>query len=362
MRQKGWYFAGFLLVMLCFHTPGSGQTQMTGVFKDDSLMVMARFNQGRARMVYNLGVTALQNKEHTKALQYFTEATRLDLRMAEAFFNKGIANLLLKNQVEAMLDFAEAIQLDPRPEFYYGRAILLVNRGESASALSDLQRATAVESPGDAAQVLTGQLQLQLKNYAAALEVFTRLNRAEKKNKQAFNGCALAYLFLGDTANAIEQFGFSLEAEPSQPAVLHLLGDLYYRAGKFDDALSAFRNSLVYNTQDAIALNAIAVVFLEKQLTDSAFYYSKLAMNANPGYAPAWNTSGNAFHLTREYQRAEADYSMAISLMPDFWKAYYNRALTREMLRNDQGACDDWKKASDHGINEATISYRENCE
>ncbi len=340
----------------------SGQSQRSGVFADDSLMVMARYQQGRARMQYNNGVDALQGNDLQGAIQQFSEAVSLDPAMAEAFYNRAIANLRLKNEVEAMLDFASAIQIEPRPEFYYGRALLSCRRNDLNSALSDLQRANQVDPPVPDIMLGIGVLQYRLGNFPAALDAFARINRSDKQNVLAMNGLAMVYLQLGDTVTALEKLEESLEVSPSQAEVLQLLGELNLDAGRLSEAEMFLRKALVLNDKDCKTLNAMAVLFSKGNQPDSAFLYSKSAVNANPGYPPAWNTSGNIFYQRKEFQRAEADYTMAISLMPEFWYAYYNRALCREMQRNDLGACDDWKKASENGVPEAKVQYSLNCE
>lgn len=350
--------------MLVFLLPAivKGQPQATGVFADDSLMVMTRYNQGRGRLHYNQGVGSVQQSNFLAAVQQFTEALTYDPMLAEAYFNRGIANMRLRNEVEAMLDIASAIQLDPRPEFYYGRALIAVKRNDLNSALSDMQRASQTDPPHPDLLLSIGVLQLRLKNYSAALDAFLRLNRTNKQSTPAMNGLAMVYLQLGDTTSARDKLAESVEADSTQSDVLMLLGDLSMKANRLPEASVYFSRAIALDGKNHRALNAMAVVNLLANNTDSAFYYSKTAINANPGYPPAWNTSGNVFYRNKDYQKAEADYSMAISLAPDLWKAYYNRALSREMQRNDQGACDDWKKAGANGVKEAKEQFRQNCE
>jgi len=42
--------------------------------------------------------------------------------------------------------------------------------------------------------------------------------------------------------------------------------------------------------------------------------------------------------------------------------AYLNRGISKEMLRDVDGACEDWQKASDLGINKGREYYINNCE
>jgi tetratricopeptide (TPR) repeat protein len=56
-----------------------------------------------------------------------------------------------------------------------------------------------------------------------------------------------------------------------------------------------------------------------------------------PDYADAYNNRGTAYQLAAQYQKALADFSVAIHLVPNDPSAYYNRA----KVYRDLGQYDD---------------------
>ena len=55
----------------------------------------------------------------------------------------------------------------------------------------------------------------------------------------------------------------------------------------------------------------------------------------------------------KAYQACVDDCSMAISIDPNYAYAYLNRGNAKELLRNDEGACQDWNKAVELGAESA---------
>jgi tetratricopeptide (TPR) repeat protein len=51
----------------------------------------------------------------------------------------------------------------------------------------------------------------------------------------------------------------------------------------------------------------------------------------------------------------------AIALDPNYAAAYVNRGMAKEMLRDLDGACADWKKANELGAKEGKTYYSTNC-
>ncbi|HEY0092322.1 MAG TPA: hypothetical protein VGB43_07545, partial [Flavobacterium sp.] len=62
----------------------------------------------------------------------------------------------------------------------------------------------------------------------------------------------------------------------------------------------------------------------------------------------------------KDYKGSSDDCSKAIQLNPSYGEAYLNRGIAKEMLRDAPGACADWKKAKELGI-EAASNYNGDC-
>ena len=69
------------------------------------------------------------------------------------------------------------------------------------------------------------------------------------------------------------------------------------------------------------------------------------AIEANPGFYPAWYDRGEARHTLGDYAGAAADFSRALALAPRDPKAWNNRGWAREALGDLAGAAADYRRA-----------------
>ena len=65
--------------------------------------------------------------------------------------------------------------------------------------------------------------------------------------------------------------------------------------------------------------------------------------------------------MSKDYQGAISDFSKSLEIDPKYGGAYLNRGITRELAKDLQGACDDWRKAADLGMEIAAEWVREQC-
>ena len=64
----------------------------------------------------------------------------------------------------------------------------------------------------------------------------------------------------------------------------------------------------------------------------------------------------------KKYKEAIAAFDKAIQIDVDYAKAYLNRGISKQMIRDEDGACLDWKKANEFGIMLAKKYLINDCE
>lgn len=351
-----------LLFMLIVINTSAQFNTVAALQDNDSSKVLTDFKNRKAIYVHNQAAKLFQGGDYSGAIALWDEVISLSEMAPFAHYNRGLCNLRLDNPVEAMLDFSEAVRGDPRPEFYFGRGILYYQRNDSTAALADFQKALQSEQYRPYSHIYIGWLHLRQKNYSIAAQSFGEAYNSQPENLLALNGRAWSYLVAGDTLGAIEAFVFSLDTDPEQFQVLRLLADIHFKRRNFSDALEIYKTASNFVPDDPALLNLRALISHLQIEPDSAQYFCNLALDADPRHSVSWNTHGILAYAKNDFSMAEADFSMALSLSPSLYKAYYNRALSRELLRNDAGACDDWRTASDNGVKEASKYFKEICE
>ena len=81
----------------------------------------------------------------------------------------------------------------------------------------------------------------------------------------------------------------------------------------------------------------------------------------NENNAPAYANLASILILKKEYQKALEQTEIAISIDKNYGVAYLNRGIAREMLRDMKGACEDWRKAQDLGVELGKSYSSTNC-
>ncbi|MBL7893713.1 MAG: tetratricopeptide repeat protein, partial [Bacteroidia bacterium] len=81
----------------------------------------------------------------------------------------------------------------------------------------------------------------------------------------------------------------------------------------------------------------------------------------DPSNSSAFNGLASVFIKQKEYKKAKDMADKAIQLNPKNGPAYYNRGIARQMLREEEGSCADWKKAVELGVTAAKSFINSDC-
>jgi protein O-GlcNAc transferase len=115
-----------------------------------------------------------------------------------------------------------------------------------------------------------------------------------------------------------------LQADPSQPVALHLLGVIAHQVGKNDIAVDLITKALAIKPDFAEALSnlGLALEYLNK-LDEAVANYNK-ALAIKPNFAEAHYNLGNALKDLGKLDEAVASYNKALAIKPNFAEAHYN--------------------------------------
>jgi len=95
----------------------------------------------------------------------------------------------------------------------------------------------------------------------------------------------------------------------------------------------------------------------QKGNNENAIEYYTKAIELNPDYAKAYNNRGVAYDVLKEYEKAISDYNKAIELNPEDAKAYYNIGLAYSNLKDYEKAISDYNKAIELNPEDAKAYY-----
>ncbi|MFQ6044871.1 MAG: tetratricopeptide repeat protein [Gemmatimonadales bacterium] len=197
---------------------------------------------------FYLGLIAARRSQWEEAVQRFTRARECGGNRPTILYNLALSYERSGSFDEAEDLYAEAVAKSPNdPRILMGWGIAALHRGDYDVAIGRLDRAFEVSGAGP-----PGPLWYWARSLAAA--ALERYPDAEKVLREGIdrypdhvvlrNNLAVLLEILGDTEGAEETLGAALAVDPSLPHLSKNLGDLYYRAGRYDEAWEAYRRAV----------------------------------------------------------------------------------------------------------------------
>ncbi len=224
---------------------------------------------------------AFQDGERHRADEILSSAIDQTPNRADLWNARGYVRMHLDEPHEARMDFTKAIRLDPDNARYRSNlAVILLETGNPAAALAELDRIVALSGPSSATLNHRGLAQSRLGLHREAVIDFTGALEHDEGNAQAYVNRGVAYAKLGARTRAIADFERALAIDPRLRQAYESRGLVELVEGEFPGAIADFSR--------AIELGA----------TDGLVFYNRAV----------------AFSITGEKKSAEEDYQVACRL------------------------------------------------
>ena len=220
----------------------------------EQFKIALKFNPRNAttHFFYALALQAQNNLK--EALIQYDEVLTSDTANADAYSNRGTILYGMNNVDKAIEDFTKAIELpSPKAEYYQNRAVAYAVRKEFEKAFKDLALAAVIDPDDGMTSNIRGNVYLQLNvldkaladfesalsskkacakaieplcdicfsanRHAEALPYLNTLIGQDPQNLLLVNRRAVAYLYTGEAAKALEDFDFVQSKSPPAPTV-----------------------------------------------------------------------------------------------------------------------------------------------
>ncbi|MDZ8053987.1 MAG: tetratricopeptide repeat protein [Aulosira sp. ZfuVER01] len=237
---------------------------------------------------------------------------------ASEFLKLGVDKILHSNYQEAIEDLNQAIQLQSNfGEAYSDRCLAYLQLQDYHQAIADCTQAINFTPNNAEAYLNRGLASYRQKDYAAATADYHRAIALKPYEFRGYYNLALVHAAKGNYSQAIVDYNLAL-GQISQPTNI-LLADIYNDRGLARLQLQDLEAAMV-DFSRAIHLDA----------NDYRAYFNR---------GCACGRKGDNFGALR-------DFSKVIKLKPDSALAYVNRGVTRYHLGYYQGAIADLQTAS----------------
>ena len=306
--------------------------------------------QQEAETLYNTALEMMGKKEYVGAIDNFTKAITLNSLFDKAFLNRGFAKYENKNNEAAIEDFNAANSMKPSADAYFGKAECFYAMNKKDSCMPNLAKATILDDKYAKAYYLQGQLNFENQQYKEAIEAYNQAIVAKPDYAYAYNDRASAKKQMGDEAGAIADYEKAVSSDNKLFFAYNNLGSAKRNKGDNDGAITAYNKAIALKPDYYMALNNRGSAKLNKKEIAAAIADFEAALKVKPDYVLAMNNIASAYIKKQDYKTAEEWCTKALFLDEKSGACYLNRGIAKQMLKDEAGACADWKKAAELGI------------
>ncbi len=250
---------------------------------------------------------------------------------------------LLGDYERAVQYYARDIDREPQqPNHYLARAACYLNLMQKERALADVERALKLTPKNAVALQLRGEIYSMDKDYDSALEYFSR---AQEINPN----WAVPYFDRGSVLMDQKEFSAALSelnkavSLLSQFSLFYIIRSLaHFRLGDLDAAHKDQDQAMSISEKEALTMIDVNMQVYEDSLDWAEDYYARI-ISKQPASWLAHQGRADAYRINGQHEKAIADYTRAIELMPKEARLYLGRGKSYSALNEVEKAGKDFQ-------------------
>lgn len=168
--------------------------------------------------------------------------------------------------------------------------------------------------------------------YYNGVTVWESMVKSSPDKRRPHQNYGQALSTAGYLQEALREFNkvLALEDDGSVPLrdVYREIGVVYFRLGRYDDSINAWRRGLVHAPFDAGLLNNLSIALLKLGRYDEAISHAEQAVRTNATMPEPVNTLGEIYLAKGDFSRAAEQFKKYLYMRPEDSRGYWNTALT----------------------------------
>jgi tetratricopeptide (TPR) repeat protein len=220
-----------------------------------------------------------------------------------------------RSEISLWQETAQSSPHKPRVHFKLGRAYL--KGGFTEQAEQELVTTLKINPKYIPALIKVGELHIQRKQYAKALESYQALIRQNIKTPVVQFNAGLALLEMGQAEDALPYLEKAVTRQPGVSYWHLTLARAYHKSRYFQKALKYYRASLQINPDQPVAHNEMGLLFWDMKsfyFADAAF---QKAYQLDNQYVAALNNLVSSSLLFKHYDQAIAYLNRLLEINPE---------------------------------------------
>jgi tetratricopeptide (TPR) repeat protein len=224
---------------------------------------------------YGRAIEKLNNLEHYKTIQEYTELIEKDPKSGESYFMRALAYDSLHKFPQAIADYSKAIELNPKvSSAYLNRGQVKKDMGDIEGALDDYTKAIDVNPNDSLNYYVRGTLRGMIADK----------DPNSKDNPEAY-------------ADALTDFNNAIKLAPNVAKYYFNRGFLFDRTKRYNEALADYTKALELDPHSFVAYNNRGQIKRTLGDIDGAIADFKKALEIEPG---AWGAQVNLDGLLKQ--------------------------------------------------------------
>lgn len=248
--------------------------------------------------------TITRNNDWQSSIQLWEHTISRSPDNADMYNNAGIAYSQAGDNEGAIEKFKEAIEINPEDARYHANmALNLWNTGKFYDATSSWKQAHLLDPKNEVYAVNAGKAYLSLKQEKEAIRILS-----------------------------------STQFDAYTTQAQGILGEAYFKIGRFDLAEKSFKKSIEVDPNYAEGYSGLASIFMVKKDYKTAQQLLIKSIRLNPKVAPAYHNLALVHITQQKIDQAYAMVNQALALQPDFPEAQQLKESIERFLKARQSS------------------------
>jgi tetratricopeptide (TPR) repeat protein len=315
-----------------------------------------------AEQDYNKGLSALKNNDSYSAIDLFSKCLFVKPDFDKALANRAIAFTNVKKYKEALTDINKAITITPQnPDNYFNKSVIFLRLNLKDSQNVALDNCLKLNGEHAEASYYKGLLSFEARDFDKAIGYYSVAILSNRNYAFAYNDRASAKRAKGDLDGAVEDYEKALIVDSSFVFIYNNLGSAYRLRKSYSKAIETYTKALKLDPKYLTALiNRGTARFEDNDLKLAQADFEEV-LSIDSKNSSAYNNLCSIAIKNKDYKKARELSTRAIELDPKNGPAYYNRGIARQLLREEEACCADWKKALELGVTGAKAFINASC-